>query len=102
MFKHQVQMQLRADTFTLLSRKIENTIMPLLRQQKGFCDGITFVAPERSTATGDTFWNTEADAEAYQKNGFQKVLETISEVLTETPTVSITKVSGQDLRIKNG
>ncbi len=54
MFTHRVQMQLQADSFILLSQKVKNTIMPLLRLQEGFRDGVTTIAPERSVATEDT------------------------------------------------
>src|SRR6476620_10278937 len=89
MFTHRVQMQLKADSFTLLSRKIENTIMPLLRLQKGFQDGVTSVAPERSTATEDTHWSTKEDADAYQLDGYLKVMKSLSEVVSAPPVISI-------------
>lgn len=92
MFKHQVKMQLRADSFILLSQKIDNTIMPLLRLQKGFNNGVTSVMPERSSATEDTFWNTKEDAEEYQRSGYLKVLETLAEVVSATPSSVISEV----------
>ena len=89
MFTHRVQMQLKDKSFILLSRKIENTIMPLLHIQKGFYDGITTIVPERSTATEDTRWNTKEDAEAYHLAGYLEVMKTLSEVVIEEPVTSI-------------
>lgn len=36
-------MQLKDNSFILLSRKIEDTIMPFLRVQKGYRNGVTSV-----------------------------------------------------------
>lgn len=63
--------------------------MPLLRLQKGFRDGVTSVAPERSTATGDTHWNTKEDAEAYHLAGYLEVMKILSEVVITAPSASI-------------
>jgi hypothetical protein len=82
-------MQLQADSFILLSRKIEDTVMPLLRAQKGFHDGVTTVAPERSTAIEETRWNTKEDAEAYQQTGYLKVMEILSGFVVSSPSTSI-------------
>jgi hypothetical protein len=82
-------MQLQDDSFILLSRKIKDTIMPLLRLQKGFRDGVTSIVPERSTATEDTRWNTREDAEAYQQKGYLEVSKALSEVVIAEPITSI-------------
>lgn len=86
-------MQLKADSYIQLSKSIEDTIMPLLHQQIGFCSGVTQISPERSEATEDTFWNTENDVRAYQKTGYPKILETLSGVVLKTPVVVISEVS---------
>jgi hypothetical protein len=86
-------MQLKADSFSLLSRKIENSIMPLLRLQKGFRYGLTSVAPERSAATEDTHWDTKEDAETYHRTAYLDVMETLSEVVCAPPITSIFEVS---------
>lgn len=89
MFTHRVQMQLKDNTFILLSRKIEDTIMPFLRAQKGFRNGVTSVAPERSTATEDTHWNTKEDADAYDRVGYLEVMKSLLEIVSAPPTTSI-------------
>ena len=89
MITHRVQMQLKAGSSNLLSRKIENTIMPFLRVQKGFRDGVTSIFPERSEATEDTHWNTKADAYAYDRTGYWEVMKTLSDVIDAPPITSI-------------
>ncbi|HJU61785.1 MAG TPA: hypothetical protein VJ864_07040, partial [Candidatus Binatia bacterium] len=60
---------------------------PILRKQKGFRDETTFIAPERSEAIANSFWDTKEDAEAYDRTGFPEVLKTLSNVIEGTPTV---------------
>jgi hypothetical protein len=92
MFTHRASIELNPNSFIELSRKIEREIMPLLRRQPGFCDGLTVIAPERATATGDTRWKTKEDAEAYQLNGYQEVLKTLSGLAKTAPQTSIFEV----------
>ena len=93
MFTHRVEIKLKPDSFTALSRKIQSEIMPALRLQQGFCDGVTVIAPERSTATEDTRWKTKTDAEAYQQTGYQDVFKVLSSVAIAAPTISIFEVA---------
>lgn len=43
-------MKLKADSYIQISKSTEDTIMPLLHQQMGFCSGVTQISPERSEA----------------------------------------------------
>jgi hypothetical protein len=87
MFVRQVTLKLKANSATELTRLIDNEIIPMLRQQKGFRDETTFIAPERLEAVADSFWDTKEDAEAYNRAGYPDVLKILSSVLDGTPTV---------------
>ena len=87
MFVRQVALKLKANSATELTRLIDNEIIPMLRQQKGFRDETTFIAPERLEAVADSFWDTKEDAEAYNRAGYPDVLKILSSVLDGTPTV---------------
>jgi hypothetical protein len=89
MFTHRVNIELNPDSFTEFSRKIQTEIMPALRLQKGFCDGLTTIAPERASAIEDTRWETKEDAEEYQRTGYPEILKILSSVAKTTPTTSI-------------
>ena len=93
MFTHHVTMPLKADSSTGLSNKIDKSIMPFLQSEKGFLYGVTLVEPEWTKATSDTNWETMADAESYQRTGYLKVLEMLSEFVTAVPADSIFEVS---------
>ena len=66
--------------------------MPFLRSEKGFQNGTTLVNPDYLIAISDTQWETMEDAESYQRNGYLKVLEMLSEFASKTPKDSIFEV----------
>ena len=87
MFGRQVTLKLKANSATELTRINAAEIIPILRKQKGFRDETTFIAPERSEAIANSFWDTKADAEAYDRTAYPEVLKTLSNVIDGTPTV---------------
>jgi heme-degrading monooxygenase HmoA len=93
MFTRHVTMKLKANSAAEFNRIIENEVLPLLRKQKGFRDEIIFIAPERSEAVANSFWDTKADAQAYNSTGYPELLKTLSTVVEGTPTVETFEVS---------
>ena len=93
MFTRHVIARLKAKAAPEFTRLIEKEVIPLLRKQKGFLDEITFLSPDRSEAIGNSFWETKADAEAYNRNGYPEVMKFLSAVVEGTPTVGTAEVS---------
>ena len=88
MFGRQVTLKLKGNnSATELNRIAETEILPILRKQKGFRDETTLIAPERSEAIANSFWDTKADAEAYDHTAYAEVLKTLANVIDGTPTV---------------
>jgi len=87
MFGRQVTFRLKGDSATELNRIAEAEILPILRKQKGFRDETTLIAPERFEAIANSFWDTKADAEAYNQTAYPEVLKTLANVIEGTPTV---------------
>lgn len=87
MFGRQVTLKLKPNSATELNRIAEAEILPILRKQKGFRDETTFIAPERSEAIVNSFWDTKADADAYNHTAYPEVLKTLSSVIDGEPTV---------------
>jgi heme-degrading monooxygenase HmoA len=87
MFGRQVTLKLKANSATEFTRIAEAEILPILRKQKGFRDETTLISPERSEAIANSFWDTKADAEAYDRTAFVEVLKTLSNVIDGTATV---------------
>ena len=93
MFNRHITMQLKANSAVEFNRIIEKEIIPLLGRQRGFRDEVTLVAPERSQAVAQSFWDTKEDAEAYNRTGYPEVLKALSKVLDGTPRVETFEVS---------
>jgi len=88
MFGRQVTLKLKGNnSATERNRIAETEILPILRKQKGFRDETTLISPERSEAIANSFWDTKADAEAYDHTAYAEVLKTLSNVIDGTPTV---------------
>jgi hypothetical protein len=87
MFGRQVTLKLKTNSAAELTRINEAEILPILRKQKGFRDETTFIEPERLEAIANSFWDTKADAEAYDHTAYPEVLKALSNVIDGTPTV---------------
>ena len=87
MFGRQVTLKLKTNSAAELTRITDAEILPILRKQKGFRDETTFIAPERLEAIANSFWETKADAENYERTAYADVLKTLSNVIDGTPTV---------------
>jgi plasmid replication initiation protein len=88
MFGRQVTLKLKGNnSATELNRIAETEILPILRKQKGFRDETALIAPERSEAIANSFWDTKADAEAYDHTAYTEVLKALANVIDGTPTV---------------
>jgi heme-degrading monooxygenase HmoA len=92
MFTRHVIMTLKPNTTTAFTDVIEGKVLPLLRNQKGFRDLITFLAPDRSEAIAISFWDTKEAAEAYNASGYSEVLKTLSNLVEGTPSVGAAEV----------
>ena len=87
MFGRHVTMKLKAGAAGDLTRINQNEIIPLLRRQKGFRDESLFIAPGRSEAIANSFWESKEDAEVYHRTGYPEVLKALSKVVEGTPIV---------------
>ncbi len=65
MFTRRVIFQIKADSSDEFTRIIRGDIFPLLRAQEGCRHEDTFITPQFSEAVLNSYWDTEARAEAY-------------------------------------
>ena len=98
MFGRQVTLKLKANSATELNRIAANEILPILRKQKGFRDETIFIAPERSEAIVNSFWDTKADADVYSHTAYPEVLKTLASVIDGTPTVKTFEFASSTLQ----
>jgi len=97
MFTRHVILGLKANSADEFTRIIESEILPLLREQKGFRDEITFIATDRSEAIAISFWDTKESAEAYNLTAYPVVLKALSNVVEGTPRVGTAEVATSTL-----
>ncbi len=97
MFTRNVTMKLKANSAAEFSRLTEDEIVPLLRKQEGFRDKITLVSPDRSEAVAISFWETQEDAEAFNRTGYPEVLKIVSKVADGTPKIETFELSNSTL-----
>jgi len=93
MFTRYVVVKLKAKAAPEFTRLIEREVIPMLRKQKGFLDEITFISPDLTEAVGNSFWETKADAEAYNRTAYAEVMKCLATVIVGTPTVGTANVS---------
>ena len=91
MFTHRAKIQLKSNSYIEL-QKIQKEILPALRLQKGFCQGVTSIDTIWLTAIEDTRWETRDDAENYERTGYPETLRLLSAVLDAEPETSIFEV----------
>jgi hypothetical protein len=92
MYTRNVRIKLRANDVPEFRRLWEEKVIPLLRRQNGFQDGITFVAPKRNEAVAVSFWDSQESADAYNHVAYLDVLRALSKVIEGMPLVETFEV----------
>jgi hypothetical protein len=87
MIARNVTMRLKAHSAVEFSRILETDVLPLLRNQTGFQDEISFISKSGSEAIGISFWDTQDDADGYSHGSFPEALKSLAGVLEGSPQV---------------
>jgi len=93
MFARRVSMQLKPNTTTELTEKLEKEVIPMLRKQKGFQDEISFVATGGAKAFGISLWDRSESAETYSRETYPQVVKILSKFVEGIPQVDTYEVS---------
>lgn len=93
MYARNVTIQLKPKAGVEFTRTLENDVLPMLRKQNGFCDEITFLAPDGKQALAISLWDEKANAETYTRETYPKVLKSLANVVEGTPRVESFEVS---------
>ena len=97
MYTRQVTTRLKRNAAAELEHVVESVVLPLLRRHRGFRDLIMLVAPERLEAVCLSFWDTEADAEAYNRTAYTEELQALKYVAEKNPRVETYTVANSTL-----
>jgi heme-degrading monooxygenase HmoA len=87
MIARNVIMHLKPNSTAEFTQTFQKEIIPLLRQQKGFQDEITFIVPGGQDAIGVSFWDKQENADAYGRGTYPEVVKALKKVLDGTPQV---------------
>jgi heme-degrading monooxygenase HmoA len=93
MYTRHLTLRLKRNAAPELTHVIETVIIPLLRKQKGFRDEVTFVAPDRLAAVSTSFWDTQEDAEAFNRAVYPEMLKSLTHVVEKNPRVETFEVA---------
>jgi hypothetical protein len=93
MFAQTVQFRIKPRFIEELTRIFNQEIIPLLRQQEGFQDEITFIVPSGMAAVGISFWKEKKDVDTYIQDIYPIVINSLAKVLQGVPKVHTLEVS---------
>ncbi|MEX2302037.1 MAG: hypothetical protein WD733_13950 [Bryobacterales bacterium] len=93
MVARSVSIRLKPNSVAEFTRIVEQEILPLLRNQKGFQDEITLVLPEGLQVVGISLWDSDDDANAYSRGAYRQVLTALEKVIGGPPEIHLFEVS---------
>ena len=99
MFARKVSVRLKPDSLRLFAGLMECKILPWLRKQVGFLDLIILALPDGSEVATISFWDQEANAQAYNSSGYPQVVEILEELLDGVPYVKTFEVVSSTFQI---
>ena len=92
MFACNVSLRLKPNTLSEFTRIFDKEVIPMLREQSGFRDEITFAVPGGLDVVAISLWDTQEYAEAYNTAAYPEVLKIVDKVLDGTPKVQVSDV----------
>ena len=97
MFARNVSIHLKPNSSVAFTKQIENETIPMLRKQPGFEGELTFLASAGADAVAISFWNNKESADAYARNGYPEVLNTLNKFVEGNPKVQTYEVTNSTL-----
>lgn len=92
MFARRLSVQLKPNKLAEFIKTFEKDIIPLLREQEGFKDEITFAAPDGIEVLAISLWDTRANAEIYDASAYKDALRMLGSMVAGTPEVATDEV----------
>lgn len=92
MFVRKVTSLLKPNCISKFSLLMEQEVIPMLREQNGFQDELTFFAPSEDAVTSISLWDKASNAEAYNRRTYPAVLKKLEAIVEGTPQVDTYEV----------
>jgi hypothetical protein len=97
MFVRKVITLLKPNSISKFSLVMEHEVIPMLRQQNGFQDELTFFAPSEDAVTSISVWDEASNAEIYSRGAYAAVLNKLAGIIDGTPKVDTYEVVNSTL-----
>ena len=85
MYARKVSVLLKPNSLSEFVNLIEREIFPWLRKQEGFMDLIVLAGRDGGEVASISFWDHQANAEAYETSAYPQVLEILKRLLDGKP-----------------
>src|SRR3989442_1614055 len=82
-----LSLQLKPNASAAFVELFEKTVVPTLREQKGFKDEMLFVVPGGPEVVAVSLWESRQDAEAYERATYPQLLKALADVIERAPVV---------------
>ena len=92
MYARNVSIHLKPSMLNDFNKTFEQEVLPLLRNQKGFKDEITFFVPESNEVIAISLWDNKESAETYNTAGYPEVVRLLAKTFDGTPRVRTSEV----------
>lgn len=86
MYARFVTGHIKPGKFELATQMLETKVIPLLKDQPGFRDEISFYDKDKNEAYAISFWDKKLDLENYERDVYPKVRENMAEAFEDLPT----------------
>jgi hypothetical protein len=87
MYARNVSLNLKPNSASEFTQTFERDILPLLRNQNGFKDEITFLDENGKDAVAISLWDRKESADVYSRDTYPQVLKGLAKVVEGTPEV---------------
>ena len=92
MFARKLYMYLKNDGALSFKQRIQEEVIPLLRQQEGFLEHFVFLYLNGREAQSFSLWETAEHAEAYNRKTYPEVLRMLTPVIEGVPKITTFEV----------
>jgi hypothetical protein len=87
MFVRKVMTLLKPNSILEFSLLMEQEVIPVLREERGFRDGMSFFAPREDAVTTISLWDKASNADAYSRGTFAEEFRKLSRLIKGIPKV---------------
>ena len=87
MYSRIVSLTLKPNAGPEFTKALENTILPIVREQPGFRDEFLLVSPGAPEVLAISIWDSREDAEKYSRSAYPDVLSALANLVEGTPRV---------------